>query len=197
MLRDLLNYLRTLLSNSWFRGFFFLSLVSTATTFYASFHPGFLLPKDALVVVALVALLISPYDLYKRQEERIHALLRENAELTDTQDKRLATALRDLISELEDNLRKAANPVSDRFFGGGSYVRPSTDCWKAVRNVLPLDGQLRLALNRVYDQVDRWSSIVDSGLKPGIGSQELNGIAALICAEVPVLLRELRKAQLA
>lgn len=54
MLRDIASYLRTLLSNSWFRGFFFLSLISTATTFYTSFHAGFLLPKYALVVLALL-----------------------------------------------------------------------------------------------------------------------------------------------
>lgn len=195
MLSDLTSYARALLSNWWFRGFFFLSLISTATTFYASFHPGFLLPKNALLVVALLALLISPYDVYKRQETRIQALLRENAELKVSQENRSARELANLISELEDNLRKARDTVSDRSTGMGAYMRPSTDCWRAARNVLRLDAPLRDRLNRVYADVDRWCSIVDSGVKPGMGSPDLNRIVAMLCAEIPTLLQELRKAQ--
>ncbi len=194
MLRDLTSYARHLLGNWWFRGFFLLSLMSTATTFYASFHPGFLLPKNALLVVSLIALLISPYDVYKRQEAIIQALLRENAGLKDSQENRYARDLADLISELEDNLSKARDPVTDPSFEG-AYVRPSTDCWKAVRNVLPLDPELHGKLNHVYTQVERWCSIVDSGLKPRMGSLELNRTVDILGAEIPTLLQELRKAQ--
>ncbi len=195
MLKDLMGYARALVRNWWFRGFFLLSLVSTATTYYISFRPGFLLPKNALLVVALLALLISPYDCYRRQEARIQALLRENGELKDSQRNRSATELANLISELADNLRKASDPVSDRLFGGGHHMRPSTDSWKAVRNTLRLDAPLREKLEQVYAEVDRWSAIVDSGVKPGIGSLELNRIVAMLSREIPVLLRELRKIQ--
>jgi hypothetical protein len=195
MLRDLTNYARALLGNWWFRGFFFLSSLSTATTFYESFHPGFLLPKNALLGVSLLALFISPYDVYKRQEVRIQALLRENAGLKDTQENRTRRCLSDLICELHDNLGKALDPVIDRSFGTGAYVRPSTDCWKTARNVLRIDNPLRDDLDRAYAAVDRWCSAVDSGLKPGMGSPELNRIVDMLRAELPKLLRELQKAQ--
>jgi len=194
-MRDLTSYVRALIGNWWFRLFFFLSVISTTTTFYVSFHPGFLLPKTAPLIVALVALLISPYDVYKRQQGQIQALLQADAELQDSQHDRSARELANLISELEDNLTKARSPVIDRSFGGGTYVRPSTDCWKAVRNLLQLNAQLRDRVSRVYADVDRWWSIVDSGLKLGIGSPELNAIVARLCGEIPALLQELRKAQ--
>jgi len=195
MLRVLLNYLRILGRNLWFRWFFILSLISTGTTFYASFHPGFLLPKSVTLVVALLALFISPYDVYKRQWSEIQGLLRENSELKDFQDKRSATDLADLISDLEDNLNKARSPASDRQFGAGTYIRPSTDLWKAVRNKLRLEPRTRVSLNRVYTMVDRWCSIVDSGLRPGLGSPELDLIVGKLRVEIPALLEELRKAQ--
>jgi hypothetical protein len=194
-MRDLMSYVRALVGNWWFRAFFLISLLSTATTFYVSFHPAFLLPKTAPLVAALLALLISPYDVYKRQQARIQALLQAKAELQNSQHNRSAKELANLISELEDNLTKASSPVIDRSFGGGTYVRPSTDCWKAVRNLLQINAQLRDRLSRVYADVDRWWSIVDSGLKPGIGSPELNAIVARLCEAIPTLLRELRKAQ--
>lgn len=194
MLRDLTNYARALLGNWWFRGFFLLSFLSTATTFYVSFHPGFLLPKNALIGVSLLALFISPYDAYKRQEARIQALLRENARLKDTQEDRTRRNLSDLICELQDNLRKALDPVIDRSSGTGAYVRPSTDCWKTARNVLRIDNPLRDDLDRAYAAVDRWCSVVDSGLKPGMGSPEVNRIVDVLRVEIPKLLRELQKA---
>ncbi len=195
MLRDLTNYARALLGKWWSRVFLFLSILSTATTFYVSFHPGFLLPKNALIGVSLLALFISAYDVYKRQEARIQALLRENAGLKDAQENRTRRSLSDLICELQDNLGKALDPVIDRSFGTGAYVRPSTDCWKTARNMLRLDTPLRDDLDRAYAAVDRWCSVVDSGRKPGMGSPELNRIVDMLRAEIPKLLRELEKAQ--
>jgi hypothetical protein len=196
MFRDLTNYTRALIRNWWFRGFFILSLISTAATFYASFHPGFLLPRDTLVVIALFALLVSPFGVYKRQEARIQELLAENAELKAPPQNGRARELANLISELEDNLRKALDPITDRF-SMGAYTRPSMDCWKSTRNAPWLDKKLRDSLNEVYADVDRWCSIVDSGVKPGMGSPKLNFIVTALKVKIPTLLEALRKAQCA
>jgi hypothetical protein len=196
MFRGLTSYIRALISNWWFRVFFILSLISTAATFYTSFHPGFLLPKDTLIVVALIALLVSPFGVYKGQEVRIQDLSAENAELKASRQEGPARELANLISELEDNLRKALDPVTDRF-SMGAYTRPSTDCWKSTRNAPWLDKKLRDGLNDVYADVDRWCSIVDSGVKPGLGSPRINLIVADLRAKIPALLEELRRAHCA
>jgi hypothetical protein len=175
---------------------FILSLISTAATFYTSFHPGFLLPKDTLLIIALIALLVSPYDAYKRQDARVQALLAENAELKAARQNGPTRELANLVSELEDNLEKALDPVIDRF-SMGAYTRPSTDCWKSTRNAPWIDNKLRDKLNDVYADVDRWCSIVDSGVKPGLGSPKMNFIVAGLRTKIPDLLDELRKARVA
>jgi len=189
---DLASYVLDLLRNWWFRAFAFLSLISTAITFYVLFRPGFLLPKAVPIVTSLLALLISPYDVYKRQQARIRELLKENALLKEPRK----TSLADLISELDENLGKASAPTMDQCAAsGGIYVRPSTERWKAVRNVIQLDAQLRDRLARTYEEVDRWRSIVDSGVKPAMGSPDLDRIVARLRTQVPGLLEELRKLQ--
>jgi hypothetical protein len=191
----LLSYALTMFRNWWFRCFFFLSAVSTFTTFYASFHPGFLLPRNALFIVSLLALLISPYDVYRKQQETIQEAQTASTELKRNKDNALAVDLANLASELEDNLRKANEPIADRTFGGGAYVRPTAECWKAVRNRLQLGPDLHDRLNLAYAQIDRWTSIVDSGVKPGMGSPELNRITAQLWVDLPGLLDELRRAK--
>jgi len=195
MQNALVSYALALIKNWWFRSFLLLSAISTGTTFYAAYHPAFLLPRNALLVIALLAALIAPYDVYKTQQDKIQALLLENARLGDSQEKAKATELANLVSELQDNLAKTRQPVTDRFFGGGAYIRPSAESWKAVRNILQLESPLRERLDRVYTQVDRWAGIVDSGTKPGTGSLELNRITVNLRTEIPRILKELNQMQ--
>ncbi len=55
---------------------------------------------------------------------------RDQRGLRKSEEDRLARDLANLISESEHNLSKAFDPVSDRYFGGGPYMRPSADSWK-------------------------------------------------------------------
>jgi hypothetical protein len=65
------KFLRELLATWWGRVFLFLGVVSTATTYVASFYPGFVLPRWMLLAISIVSWVIAPYDLYRRQRALI------------------------------------------------------------------------------------------------------------------------------
>jgi hypothetical protein len=99
--------------------------------------------------------------------------------------------LADLISELEGNLETAkyfySGPPGSRV-----YLPPSIQCWKSVRNELPfLDDGVLNDLKQIYTQTERWSGIVSSGIKPGIGSPEINEITTRLKMTLPALLTRL------
>jgi predicted nucleotide-binding protein len=96
--------------------------------------------------------------------------------------------LADLISELEDNLECARAPRI-----GDAYARPSSQIWKSNRNRLTLPNHLRSELVNIYRQLDAWSTVVDSGVTPNMGSPAIDGTAAHLRNQLWSLIEELKK----
>jgi len=96
--------------------------------------------------------------------------------------------LQDLISELEDNWERARAPRV-----GDAYARPSSHVWKSGRNKINLPNDVRSEVKNLYRQIESWSTIVESGISPNMGSPALQNITASLQTQLPVLVEELRK----
>ncbi len=96
--------------------------------------------------------------------------------------------LADVISELEDNLKRARAPR-----GGDAYARPTSDVWKKNRNRAGLPGYMLSQLASVYDHIENWRTIVESGVHPNMGSQALDNTAAILKTVLPSVIEELKR----
>jgi len=94
----------------------------------------------------------------------------------------------DLVSELEDNLAIARAPRI-----GDSYRRPSSDEWKRNRNRIHLPDGLRADLTDAYQQIGGWTSVVDSGIHPNLGSMALDVTTSSLRSRLPGLIEALKK----
>ncbi len=95
--------------------------------------------------------------------------------------------IRALKMELEDNLRTAASFQSDR-----TYIAPSNEEWLKQRGELEgLDPNLFAALDSMYYGIRRWKGIVESGIKPQLGSSEIPEICRGAQIYIPGLIQKL------
>jgi hypothetical protein len=138
----------------------------------------------SVAVLAIIALINAV--LYFAQ--RVVQLEEQLSRIEDVNARQESQHLIDLVAELRDNERMALRPEAGGQFGDRVYVRPSNQVWLSVRNRIQIPEHLRQNLENVYSEVGRWQAIVDSGLRPGIGSQELNTIAMAVGAATPDLL---------
>jgi hypothetical protein len=96
--------------------------------------------------------------------------------------------LPDLISELEDNLERARAPRV-----GDAYARPSLQVWKNSRNKLALPNYVRSEVQNMYRQIESWSTIVEAGINPNMGSMALENTAATLKNQLPEVIATLKK----
>jgi predicted nucleotide-binding protein len=99
--------------------------------------------------------------------------------------------LADVISELEDNLERARAPRV-----GDAYARPSLKVWKDNRNKLALPEYVRSEVTNMYREIDSWSTIVEAGINPNMGSVALENAAASLKIRLPELIAKLKKLSL-
>ena len=73
-MRRFLDFTRELLATWWGRFWALLGAGSLLATYIASFVPGFVVPRWVPAVISLVAWLLAPFDLYRRQRRQIEGL---------------------------------------------------------------------------------------------------------------------------
>jgi hypothetical protein len=101
--------------------------------------------------------------------------------------------LADISSELRDNL-EIAQAYYTGMPGNRSYIPPSTEIWKRIRNDLStvLDRRMMIQLEAAYVRIQRWQGIAESGrVNPDIGNPEVREIATAMQGLLPQLIASL------
>jgi len=98
------------------------------------------------------------------------------------------TMIADIISEVEDNLDRAERPRT-----GDVYRRPSNKVWLDNRNRVTLPPDVRAQLKNVYHDIDAWLDIVNSGLNPNLGSNQLDLIVSGLRPILSSLISQMRE----